>query len=105
MLFSKVVTYLSQGSFFGEMAFMLPGKRRTADVHAVKDCELFSLKKDHLDNVLIHFPEVREWPVGALLHKRRGERYASRVSPKGGKGGRERAIRRGAHGSRLAQTE
>jgi len=41
------------------MAFMLPGRRRTADVHAVKDCELFSLKKEHLDNILIHFPEVK----------------------------------------------
>lgn len=59
----------SQGSFFGEMAFMLPGRRRTADVHAVKDCELFSLKKEHLDNILIHFTEVKAAMLRIAQHR------------------------------------
>lgn len=48
-----------EGGFFGEIALLDPGLRRTANVRAKTACELFSLSKKDLDEVLVEFPEFQ----------------------------------------------
>ncbi|RKO94677.1 hypothetical protein BDK51DRAFT_30813 [Blyttiomyces helicus] len=51
---------LHAGAFFGEIALLFSGMRRTATITAVKPCILYSLSKQNLDAVLERFEDVAE---------------------------------------------
>ena len=52
-----VVAELHEGSFFGEIAVLI-GSKRTASVRAVTYCNLFTLRKDDLNVMILHFPNL-----------------------------------------------
>jgi len=53
----QVITYLTQGSYFGEIG-LVKGSHRTADVSTTKDCELYYLSKADFHEVFDSFPEA-----------------------------------------------
>lgn len=57
-----------QGSFFGEMS-LIQDVLRTADVHAVKDCELCSLGKDDLRMIMQTYHEVADAMNKIVKHR------------------------------------
>jgi hypothetical protein len=67
----RSVARLAEGQFFGEMA-LLTGQRRTAQVVAVTDVDLFTIDKDGFHDVLAAHPSVAE-EISALLFERREE--------------------------------
>lgn len=53
---TTVLTTLTDGQFFGELALLF-SQPRTANVRAVDYCDLYTLDKDTFDNVLTRYPE------------------------------------------------
>ena len=53
---STVLTALTDGEFFGELALLF-SQPRTASVRAVDYCDLYTLDKDTFDHVLTRYPE------------------------------------------------
>uniref|UniRef100_A0A7S0RFV4 Cyclic nucleotide-binding domain-containing protein n=1 Tax=Pyramimonas obovata TaxID=1411642 RepID=A0A7S0RFV4_9CHLO len=53
----QVITYLTAGSYFGEIG-LVKNIHRTADVTTTKDCELYSLLKNDFHDVFDSFPEA-----------------------------------------------
>jgi hypothetical protein len=53
---TTVMTTLTDGQFFGELALLF-SQPRTASVRAVDYCDLYTLDKDTFDHVLAHYPE------------------------------------------------
>jgi voltage-gated potassium channel len=53
---STVLTTLTDGQFFGELALLF-SQPRTATVRAVNYCDLYTLDKDTFDHVLTRYPE------------------------------------------------
>ena len=54
----NVVTHLSEGAHFGEIC-LLTEDRRVATIRATTTCDLFSLSKQNLSELLEEFPEMR----------------------------------------------
>ncbi|KAF6019663.1 HCN3 [Bugula neritina] len=54
----KVVTRLSDGSYFGEIS-LLSNQMRMATVRATTYCNLFSLSKEDFDSILMSYPLMR----------------------------------------------
>ena len=54
----KVTTSLSEGSHFGEIC-LLTDDRRVATIVCKTTCDLFSLSKNHFQELLIEYPEMR----------------------------------------------
>lgn len=48
---------LGDGSFFGEIALLDPNLKRTANVQAISACELYTLSREALEEVLKHYPD------------------------------------------------
>jgi small-conductance mechanosensitive channel/CRP-like cAMP-binding protein len=65
----RPVARLAEGQFFGEMA-LLTGQKRSAQVVAVTDVDLFTIDKDGFHDVLAAHPSVAE-DISALLSERR----------------------------------
>jgi voltage-gated potassium channel len=53
---ATVLTTLTDGQFFGELALLF-SQPRTANVRAVNYCDLYTLDKDTFDLVLTRYPE------------------------------------------------
>ena len=53
---TTVLTTLTDGQFFGELALLF-SQPRTASVRAVDYCDLYTLDKDTFDHVLTRYPE------------------------------------------------
>jgi Cyclic nucleotide-binding domain/Ion channel len=53
---TTVITTLTDGQFFGELALLF-SQPRTASVRAVDYCDLYTLDKDTFDQVLTRYPE------------------------------------------------
>ena len=51
-----VVTTLSDGDFFGELALLF-SQPRTAGVRAVEYCDLYALEKDTFDTAISRYPD------------------------------------------------
>merc|ERR1711988_852520 len=66
------VAALKEGTYFGEVALLVPGVRRSASVVATTFCEVLVLDKDDFENVLKLFPAEQK-----LLHRKSLERMAS----------------------------
>ncbi len=56
----RVYRTMSAGSFFGEIALLIPDQRRTASVKTLSYCELYVLYKEEFDEVLDNYPRVCE---------------------------------------------
>ncbi|GAU89031.1 hypothetical protein RvY_01629 [Ramazzottius varieornatus] len=56
---SKIITCLSDGSYFGEIC-LLTRTKRVASVRAQSCCSLFSLQSDHFNSVLNEYPLMRQ---------------------------------------------
>eukprot|EP00163_Fabomonas_tropica_P030364 TRINITY_DN681_c0_g1_i1.p1 TRINITY_DN681_c0_g1~~TRINITY_DN681_c0_g1_i1.p1 ORF type:complete len:1518 (+),score=303.17 TRINITY_DN681_c0_g1_i1:420-4973(+) len=69
---------LGPGTFFGEIA-LLRSERRTANIRAITYCELFTLDKDDLADILSDFPEYREriYKVAAERERKMAEKNNS----------------------------
>lgn len=65
-----VLSKLSDGDFFGEIALILK-QPRTASVRAATYCDMYRLDRDLFERVLSHYPEV-----AAKIHERASERQA-----------------------------
>ena len=55
----KSVADLGRGAYFGEIA-LLTAERRTATIRSKTDCELLSLSKSDLDELIKFYPKTRE---------------------------------------------
>ncbi|MFO8056651.1 MAG: cyclic nucleotide-binding domain-containing protein [bacterium] len=55
----KILTYLREGSYFGEMA-LLGEEKRTANVVAMTDVEAVRIGKDDFQELMDQYPEVEE---------------------------------------------
>jgi voltage-gated potassium channel len=53
---TTVMTTLTNGEFFGELALLF-SQPRTASIRAVNYCDLYTLDKDTFDRVLMQYPE------------------------------------------------
>jgi len=67
----KVLTTLSEGDFFGEMA-LLTGERRTASVEAILDVRVYSLSKHSFKEVLERKPEILD-EISTVLSRRKDQ--------------------------------
>ena len=63
---ADVIKTLAAGDYVGEIALLKAGIRRTATVRALTFCDIYSLSRVDIDDVLAHFPR----------HKARWERVA-----------------------------
>eukprot|EP00854_Cymbomonas_tetramitiformis_P001132 gene1132-1690_t len=57
---NKVIGNLKTGDYVGEMALVVPDNRRTASVRAVTFCDIYSLSKMDIDDLLQYFPNQHE---------------------------------------------
>lgn len=60
----KPMHVLRDGAFFGEIALLEPSLKRTASVIAIKNCDLYTLARGDVDEVLLSFPDFRD----AMMH-------------------------------------
>lgn len=67
----KVLTRLTEGNFFGEIA-LLTGERRSASVQALTDIRLYELKKDGFKDVLERKPDILD-EIGSVLSRRKDQ--------------------------------
>lgn len=67
----KVLTRLSEGDFFGEIA-LLTGERRTANVQALTDVRAYKLSKDAFKEVVQTKPLILD-EIGSVLSKRKDQ--------------------------------
>ncbi|KAK3249980.1 hypothetical protein CYMTET_40621 [Cymbomonas tetramitiformis] len=81
----QVITYLSQGSYFGEIALLLTS-HRVADVAATKNCELYSLKRDDFSHVFKNFPEAHKAINKIAQHRHESLKWHVKSHPKSGMG-------------------
>lgn len=56
---TEVVAHMNAGDIFGEVALMT-GQKRNATLIAKTYCELFCLAQADLDQLMLHYPEIRE---------------------------------------------
>ncbi len=59
---------LAEGEMFGEIGILLPSRRRTARVTALKPLNTSSLRSRHLSEVLDQYPEAKEILLEAVEH-------------------------------------
>ena len=55
---STLITILGKGSYFGEIAILIPGQKRICYVKADTYCTICTLKKVHVDKIALMFPSV-----------------------------------------------
>lgn len=77
----QVITYLSQGSYFGEIALLLTS-HRVADVTATKNCELYSLKRDDFSHVFKNFPEAHVAITKIAQHRHESLKWHVKTHPR-----------------------
>lgn len=65
-----VIATVGEGSFFGEMALLLDGKRN-ASARATQFCDLYVLRKESFDHVCIKYPQFFEH-INEVVQKRTG---------------------------------
>jgi CRP/FNR family cyclic AMP-dependent transcriptional regulator len=66
-----VVRVIQPGEFFGELALVHHGVRRTARVTALEDSEVVSLRRTDLDELRLHHPGIDRVLVAALAERLR----------------------------------
>jgi small-conductance mechanosensitive channel/CRP-like cAMP-binding protein len=67
----KILTTLSDGDFFGEIA-LLTGQKRTANVRALTDIRVHRLDKDSFKEILERKPEILD-EIGSILSRRKDQ--------------------------------
>jgi small-conductance mechanosensitive channel/CRP-like cAMP-binding protein len=65
----KILTTLSEGNFFGEIA-LLTGQKRTANVRALTDVRVHRLDKDSFKEILERKPEILDEISSVLSHRK-----------------------------------
>lgn len=55
-----LVTTLTSGAYFGEVSLLLDDVVRTANIVARTYCNLLLLSREHLNDLLKHYPEYRD---------------------------------------------
>ena len=63
-----IATTLTEGSYFGEIC-LLANTKRCASVKAVTYCQLFSLDKNHFDEVLVSYPMMKRTMKGIAAQR------------------------------------
>ncbi len=66
--FEKILTYLRDGSYFGEMA-LLRNEKRTANVAAMTDVEAVRIGKIEFQELMSRYPDVREEMVDTITRR------------------------------------
>ena len=56
----EIITVLTDGDFFGEIALFTDNKRRTATVKSVHYSDLYRLDRELFEEVLKRYPQIAE---------------------------------------------
>lgn len=77
------VSELPEGAFFGEIALLVPGVRRTASVVALSFCEAYRISRIQFEDCVSHFPALRGRIQASALERMRAlaEKDAARAPP------------------------
>ena len=75
----EVATSLSDGSYFGEIC-LLTNARRVASVRAETYCNLYSLHKEHFNEVLGSYPFMKR-AMESVAAERLGDKLKSLFTP------------------------
>ena len=57
---SQIVTNLTKGNYFGEIALFSKKARRICSVQAKTFCQIYILKKKDMENLFLEFPALEE---------------------------------------------